>query len=201
MLDQKRHLFKDIDRKIGELFSIFPITPNQWTLISIFFGLVTFYFLTKQNLVLAITFFLISAFIDSIDGAVARFRNICTKLGAFLDTICDRYVEGLLLLGMLFLPLPYIFLPPAFWLFLVLFGSIITTYAKAASKEKDMTEVALKGGLLSRAERIILLLIALLAGLINTNFYVTTYILITMAVLTNFTALQRIYSAIKLNLD
>ena len=148
---------------------------------------------------LAIFFFLIAGFLDFVDGAVARYKNLSTKVGAYLDTICDRYVEGILLLGMLFLPLPKVFLPSQVWIFLILFGSVLTTYAKAAAKEKDLVSQELKGGLLSRGERIILLLVSLLSGIFDPGYFLMTYILILIAALTNFTAIQRIYSAIKLN--
>jgi len=195
MLDLYKDSFKKLEKKVGRLFSFLPISPNQYTLISIFFAIFSFYFLIKQNLILAIFFFLIAGFLDFIDGAVVRYKNISTKIGAYLDTICDRYVEGILLLGMLFLPLPKILLPAYVWIFLILFGSLITTYAKAAAKEKELVKQELKGGLLSRAERIILLIISLILGIFNVSWM--TYLLIAIALLTNFTALQRINSAIK----
>jgi len=195
MLDLYKDSFKKLEKKVGRLFSFLPISPNQYTLISIFFAIFSFYFLIKQNLILAIFFFLIAGFLDFIDGAVARYKNISTKIGAYLDTICDRYVEGILLLGMLFLPLPKILLLAYVWIFLILFGSLITTYAKAAAKEKELVKQELKGGLLSRAERIILLIISLILGIFNVSWM--TYLLIAIALLTNFTALQRINSAIK----
>jgi len=197
MLDLYRNSFKKWEKKVGEIFSFLPILPNQYTLISIFFAIFSFYFLIKQNLILAIFFFLIAGFLDFIDGAVARYRNISTKIGAYLDTICDRYVEGIFLLGMLFLPLPKVLLPAYVWIFLILFGSILTTYAKAAAKEKELAEQELKGGLLSRGERVILFLITLILGIFNFTWMI--YLLILIAILTNFTALQRINSATRLN--
>jgi len=196
MLDLQRDLFKKVEKIVGKIFSSLPITPNQYSLISIIFALISFYFLIKHNLILAIPFFLIAGFLDFIDGAVARYKNISTKIGAYLDTICDRYVEGILLLGMLFLPLPKILLPAYVWIFLILFGSLITTYAKAAAKEKELVAQGLKGGLLSRAERLILLITSLILGIFNFSWM--TYLLILIAILTNFTAFQRINSAIKL---
>ncbi len=198
MLDSHRHLFKELEKIIVKVFSPLPITPNQYTLIAFLSIFITLYFLVKQNIILAIVFFFIAAFLDLVDGAVARSKNMTTKTGAYLDTIIDRYVEGILLLGMLFLPLPEIFFPAYVWIFLALFGSITTTYSKAAAKEKDLVKQELKGGLLSRGERIILLVITLI--LITFNATYAVYVLIIIAVLSNFTALQRINSAIRLNI-
>jgi len=196
MLDLQRDLFKKVEKIVGKIFSSLPITPNQYSLISIIFALISFYFLIKHNLILAIPFFLIASFLDFVDGAVARYKGISTKVGAYLDTICDRYVEGFLLFGMLFLPLPKILLPGYAWVFLILFGSLLTTYAKATAKEKELVAQELKGGLLSRAERLILLITSLILGIFNFSWM--TYLLILIAILTNFTAFQRINSAIKL---
>ena len=146
---------------------------------------------------MAIIFFIIAGFLDFVDGAVARYKNIATEMGAYLDTIADRYVEAILLFGMLFLSLPKILLPSYIWIFLILFGSILTTYAKAAAKEKDLVFQELKGGILSRGERIILLIISLILGIFN--FFWMAYLLIIIAILTNFTALQRILMAIRIN--
>ncbi|PIV45692.1 MAG: hypothetical protein CO144_01495 [Candidatus Nealsonbacteria bacterium CG_4_9_14_3_um_filter_35_11] len=197
MLDLHRNLFEGLERRLGKIFSFLPITPNQCTLISVLFALISLYFLIKQNLILAIIFFIIAGFLDFVDGAVARYKNIATEMGAYLDTIADRYVEAILLFGMLFLSLPKILLPSYIWIFLILFGSILTTYAKAAAKEKDLVFQELKGGILSRGERIILLIISLILGIFN--FFWMAYLLIIIAILTNFTALQRILMAIRIN--
>ncbi len=196
MLDLKRDLFKGLEKKVGRIFSYLPLSPNQWTLLSVFFALISLYFLINQNLILTIVFFIFAGFLDFVDGAVARYKNISTKVGAYLDTVCDRYVEGILLFGMLFLPLPEILFPSYIWIFLILFGSMMTTYAKATAKEKDLVNQELKGGILSRGERIILLIISLIIGIFNFAFMV--YVLIVVAILANFTALQRIHSAIQL---
>jgi len=200
MLDLYKNKFKKVEIIVAKFFSGFPLTPNQYTLISVIFAFFGFCFLIKNNLPVSLILFLIAGLLDFIDGAVARYKNIVTKIGAYLDTVVDRYIEGFLLFGMLFLPLPKILVAGYIWIFLILFGSLLTTYAKAAAKEKELVTKELKGGLLSRGERIILLLISLILWIIDPTFIWMTYLLILIAVLTNFTALQRIHSAIKLNI-
>ena len=201
MLDAKRDSFKWLEKNLGKIFSYLPISPNQWTLISILAGLGSFYYLMKQNLILAIISIVIAAFADYINGIIARYRNIYTKIFTYLDTIADRYVDGLILLGMLFLPLPKILLPAYVWIFLILFGSLATAFAKAATKEKELVNQELKGGFITRSERIFLILISLFLGLYDKSLVSMTYLLILITVLTNFTALQRVYSAVKLNIN
>jgi len=195
VLFENREKFKKTEIKTGQFFSKFGLTPNQYTLISLLFVILAFYFLIKTNLILALVFFLLAAFLDFIDGAVAKFTKRETKKGAYLDTICDRYVEGIILLGFLFLPLADFLLSAKVWIFLALFGSFLTTYSKAAAKEKGLIEIEMKKGLLGRAERIILIFLAMLLGIFNLFWII--YPIIILAILSNLTAFQRIYLALR----
>lgn len=195
MLAEKREKFKKLEVEIGKFFAKLGLSPNQYTLISLVFASLCFFSLVKNNLSLALVFFLLAAFLDFIDGAVARFTRRATKQGAYLDTICDRYVEGIILLGFLFLPLPAFLLPAKAWVFLAFFGSLMTTYSKAAAKEKELTQAELKKGLLTRAERMILIFLAIFCGILNFSWLL--YPLIILAVLSNITAFQRIFLALR----
>ena len=195
MLSENREKFKKIEIKTGEFFSKLGLTPNQYTLISLFFAILALYFLIKIDLILALIFFLLATILDFIDGAVARFTQKATKKGAYLDTISDRYIEGIILLGFLFLPLADFLLPAKVWIFLALFGSFLTTYSKAAAKEKEMVTEELKKGLLGRGERVILIFLAMLLGIFNLSFVI--YPIIILAIFSNITAFQRIYLALK----
>lgn len=194
MLTERKEKFKKIENKTGEIFSKL-LTPNQYSLISIFFAFLCFLFLVKNNLVFALVFFFIASFLDFIDGAVARITQRATKKGAYLDTICDRYVEGVIYLGLLFLPLPRVLFPAYVWIFLAFFGSLLTTYSKAAAKEKEIIEKELKKGFVGRGERMILTFLALFLGIFNLSWML--YLIVILAILTNITALQRISLVLK----
>ena len=194
MLEEKRDKFKKISNWTGNIFSKLGLTPNQYTLISLVFVLASFCFLFKQRLAWALIFFLLATFLDFIDGAVARFLQKETKKGAYLDTICDRYVEGVILLGFLFLPLSNFFLPAKTWVFLAFFGSLMTTYTKAAAKEKELSKQELKKGLLGRAERIVLIGLAIFLGIFNFSWII--YPIVLLAIFSNITALQRFFLAL-----
>ena len=73
---------------------------------------------------------------------------------------------------------------------------MLTTYTKAAAKEKGLVKQELKGGLMSRGERIILIFLIFIL-LIFSQQYLATIIIIIFAILSNLTALQRFFSAIK----
>jgi archaetidylinositol phosphate synthase len=194
-LYENRQRFEKLSVKIGAIFSRLGLSPNQLTLLSIIPAFVALYFLVKSEFLLAAIFFIASAFLDMVDGAVARVMGKVTKLGAYLDTMVDRYVEALIVLGLLFVNLPGFYLPANAWLFLYFMGSMMTTYAKSAAKEKELVEKELKGGILERAERLILLFVGILLA-IQDPLYLT-YMLVLLAVLANISALQRMHIAKK----
>lgn len=193
MLNQHREYFKSISIKTGVLFSKAGLTPNHWTLLSILPAIACFYFLSQYNFLLAAFFFAIASFLDFVDGSVARVTGRVTKFGAYLDTIVDRYIELIIILGIFFIPLPQIFLPTNLWLLLYVFGSTMTTYAKAAAKEKDIVRTELAGGTLERAERLIILFFAILGAHFSPK--ILSAALIALAIGTNLTAIQRILKA------
>ena len=82
-------------------------------------------------------------------------------------------------------------MPAKIWIFLAFFGSLMTTYAKAAAKEKELVSEELKKGLLGRAERVILISLAMFLGIFNLSWII--YPIVILAVFSNITAIQRIF--------
>ena len=195
MLYKHRELFNKLSIKVGLVFGKIPLTPNQWTLISMLPAFAAFYFLLQQQFLYAAASFALAAFIDFIDGSVARVSGRVTKFGAYLDTVVDRIVESIIVFGLLFAILPEVMLPGYVWIFLYFCGSFTTTYVKAAAKEKELVQQELKGGLLERAERLTILFVGIVLAEFNAIYLV--YVLILLAVLTNISAIQRILIARK----
>jgi len=194
MLYAQRERFEKYSVKIGLIFSKLGLTPNQWTILSLMPAIISFYYLINNQYLLSGTFLLLAGFLDVVDGAVARVTRKVSKLGAYLGTIDDRYVEGLILIGLFLVTLntpQLIFFPMSIWLLLYLFGSFLTTYAKAAAKEKDIvSKKELKGGILERAERLSLLTIGIFLAHWQPTYL--NYVIILLAIFTNISALQRI---------
>lgn len=189
-LYKNRSRFESFSVKVGTLFSNFGISPNQWTLLSLIPIFIAVYFIINKSFLIAAILFILGGFMDMIDGAVARATGKSTKIGAYLDTIVDRYVEGLIVFGLLFASLPGFYIPIHSWLFIYLFGALMTTYSKSAAKEKELISQELKGGILERAERLLLLFIGLLLAVFDPVYL--TYVIVILAVLSNISGLQRI---------
>ena len=72
----------------------------------------------------------------------------------------------------------------------------MTTYAKAAAAEKKIIE-KLSGGILQRQDRILLLIVALFSA--SFSIGVLGHFIIILSILTNISALQRIFVTMKRN--
>lgn len=185
--------------KLGILFAGIPISPNMWTALSVIPAIFGFIALVYKQLLLGVVLFGFSALLDAIDGGVARVTGRTTNLGAYLDGIADRIVEALLLFGLLFYGIDDFLLPGYAWLMLLIFsGTTMTTFARAyADHRKVITDEKIlrkMGGILERAERLILIF----AGMILCHFnpiYLTYSIALT-AILSSITVCQRVWFVI-----
>ncbi len=190
MLYKNRKKFSKTQKKIGSFFSKLPFSANFYTLLSLVFALLGVFSIIIKNIPLSIAFYAIAFFLDVIDGAVARAKKQASPLGAFYDTITDKYVEFFFILGILFLPAPSFFLSKNQWL--ALYGSsfLLSGYIKAASVEKKVLNKELKGGgILERPERVISLFLLLILYFFNPA-YISIFLAI-LFVLAQITAFQR----------
>jgi CDP-diacylglycerol--glycerol-3-phosphate 3-phosphatidyltransferase len=127
--------------------------------------------------------FLFSGPFDALDGSLARTAGLESRFGAFLDSFIDRYSEAVVLFGILcwatFSDHPIIVLVT----FLTMVGSFMVSYARARAESLN---ISCKVGLFTRLERFIVLTLALVTKQLLVG-------LVILALLTNFTALQRMF--------
>lgn len=192
MLYKNRKKFDKIGAAAGRRMSF--MSPNKWTLISLVLAVVSSYFIATRQFSFAAIFFAFAALADLVDGAVARHMKSATQKGAFYDTISDRYVEFMVIVSLLLAGLPGLAVGSEIWIISLLFGSMMTTYARASAKRELGIEV--KGGLVERGERLIILFVGLVSAALFGMIYLS-YFVATLAVLSNVSALQRIASALR----
>jgi CDP-diacylglycerol---glycerol-3-phosphate 3-phosphatidyltransferase len=132
--------------------------------------------------------FLIVNALDFLDGAVARAAGTAGAFGAFLDSVLDRYSEAVVFVGLIVWYARDGDTLAVVVSALALSGSFMVSYCRARAEGLGLDcEV----GLLQRPERIVVLGIGLmLAEFVHPMVLVA--VLIALAVLTNFTAGQRI---------
>ena len=188
------------DRLAGGLAAI-GLSPNAWTLISLVPALAGLVALVMHQLALGLAMFALSAFIDIVDGTVARVTNQVSDKGAYIDGVVDRYVELMLYLGLLiYIGRGEFFgLPNEVWIVLLIFGGLMTSFVRAYADHrgivKDPGELKRMGGLLERLERLMLLYFGMFLGLFDIQWLMAVIAL--TALLANATALQRIRFALR----
>ncbi|MEM4389711.1 MAG: CDP-alcohol phosphatidyltransferase family protein [Candidatus Micrarchaeia archaeon] len=190
-----------ISNKLGLFFARWPLTPNQWTVLSVLPALAGFGALVYGHMAAGIVLFALSAVIDAIDGGVARMSGAVTRLGAFLDGVMDRVVEALLLFGLMFSGLVADWMLPAqAWIALLLFaGTAMTSYVRAYAHHRkaiaDERKLASMGGVLERSERLMLVFAGMVAWFAQPIYL--TYALAAASLLACLTVLQRIWFVVK----
>lgn len=174
--------------RVGRAFVNFvaglPITPNQVTSV----GLVLVVFNCALYAVSHNAFWfgsgLISALLfDTLDGLVARTQGTSSKFGGYLDAVIDRYQEILIFatIGAVTEQWPVVFL--------IVTGSLVTSYNKARVALEIETGNKEWPDLLEKPMRLFVLCVGLIGTPIIPWFLPVT--LWMLAAMTHFTALQR----------
>jgi phosphatidylglycerophosphate synthase len=168
----------------------FGITPTMLTISSLILMLVSGFAFSQNHLIIGGIFLLLGGLLDGIDGELARVTNHATKFGAFLDSICDHSGDFAVSLGLLWLYLNKRTTTEVVLIFIALFGSMLGSLvrSRAVMVGIETKEV----GLVTRFERILLLLLGLFTGWITAALWI-------LAVLNNLAALQRILYVVRVS--
>ncbi len=173
------------------LLASFGITPTMLTISSLLLMLVSGFVLSQNHLIMGAIFLLLGGLLDGIDGELARVTNHATKFGAFLDSLCDHSGDFALSLGLLWLYLNKRASTEVVLIFVALFGSMFGSLvrSRAAMVGIETRDV----GLVTRFERILLLLVGLFTHWITAALWM-------LAVLNNLAAFQRVISVLRVSL-
>lgn len=179
--------FQEIVETRITLLSKIGITPNILTLLGLLMSLLTGYLILawrRNPLILPVCggLILLSGFIDAVDGILARATGDVTVFGGFLDSLSDRYSDMIILSAFTLSGL----ITPIYG-FAAIAGSFMVSYSRAKSEAAgvDMSGV----GIAERAERMIIYAIASIMAFFFIE--VLDLSILMLAVLTNFTVLQR----------
>ena len=180
--DRLRIWFKWLLDPLGAFFNRLGIHPNAMTMAGLFgttlgAALIAYGQLTWGGLLILLT-----VPFDALDGTMARLRNEATDWGAFVDSVSDRYSELVTYLGLLVYFLNRGDKLTCALIFVAASGTVLVSYTKARAQTLNFDANV---GLLTRAERYLVLAPALV-------FRIPVVAIWILAVLTHFTALQRI---------
>src|SRR5207245_1467143 len=100
------------------------ITPNILTISSLILITLAGFVLAQNHTTIGGVLLLLGGVLDGIDGELARVTHHETKLGAFLDSICDHCGDFAVSLGLLWLYLHNKAPTEVILIFVALFGSL-----------------------------------------------------------------------------
>ena len=154
---------------------------------------------------------LVAGLFDMIDGRLARVGKMESRFGAMLDSVLDRYSEMVMFLGICYYLVAQNYFLSSLFAFIAMIGSLMVSYVRARAEGLG---IECKNGLMQRPERILLVGIsAILCGILKeyTGEFKTTVMgipifesitvftlpIIALAILSNWTAVQRLMEAKK----
>jgi CDP-diacylglycerol--glycerol-3-phosphate 3-phosphatidyltransferase len=131
------------------------ISPDALNVLGAVFGLAAGVAYLRASTALAGWFILLGGLADILDGRVARARGLASRYGEFLDSMLDRFAEVFTFVGLA----AYLSVTPvgALAVTLAVGSSLLVSYARAKG---DAVGVACRGGVMQRAERLVLLALA-----------------------------------------
>ncbi len=185
--DFLRVRFKGLLDPIGRFLNNLGLMPNVVTIIGLIGNIAGAILLAMGQITWGGVIVLLMGPIDALDGTMARLRGQPSRFGAFVDSVTDRYSELVILLGLLvnflrtgndvFAALVYV----------AAAGSVLVSYIRARAEALNFDA---RIGLVTRVERYLILAPCLI-------FNIPAVAVAVLAVLTNFTALQRILAVRK----
>ncbi|HEX3108507.1 MAG TPA: CDP-alcohol phosphatidyltransferase family protein [Thermoanaerobaculia bacterium] len=78
-----------------------PLSPNAITILALLLNLAAAYLLYRRFFLIAMVILIVGGVADAFDGIVARVQNKSSRFGDFLDHVCDRVSDTLLITGWL----------------------------------------------------------------------------------------------------
>ena len=179
------HFREQVERAVkpmGESLRKVGVTPDLLTVAGLLLAVAAGISVGAGALRLGLLLVILAALPDLLDGAVAKAGNTASQRGAFFDSVIDRVTDALLLGGVAWYLASNDSAHMSVLPFAVMAVSATISYERAKAESLGLQA---KGGLMERAERIILLCL----GLLFDNLLVP--ILWIMLVLTAITAVQR----------
>jgi len=163
-----RQLVRNIATPVALAMGRLGLTPNALTLIGFAGTCVAAVAAAFGAWTLAGILVLAFGIFDMFDGTLARATGTASKLGAFMDSVFDRWGEGIVYVGIVAGCVSAGFAPGAFLAAAAMASAFMVSYARAKSEGLGFTEGTGMAavGLAPREVRIVILTIGLLwAGL------------------------------------
>lgn len=170
-----------------------PLSPNSLTIMGLLVSAWAAYLFAKGDLMGGALLILFSGFFDMIDGAVARAKDRMTEFGAVLDSVCDRYADAIIFVGIIYglitgtiIQASLLSFPLWLWVLFAMIGSYLVSYVRSRGESAGVSSMNV--GIAERPERMILLVIGAFTGYLGESILI-------IVLLTHITIIQRVLRA------
>ncbi len=186
-----QNLIKKIKEKNTEIATKFSnfllkykfISPNLISISGfIIAGIIGSIFILLKFYTLSAIIILFGFWLDSVDGNFARNNNLSSKKGAVIDSVLDRYTDLIILSSIILVNRDWLVLG-----LLSIIGSCIIPYIRARVEAVGIKPAQTFA---TREIRCAIIIVGLL-------FHLIFYMLLSLAILTNLSAIHRLYFSLK----
>jgi CDP-diacylglycerol--glycerol-3-phosphate 3-phosphatidyltransferase len=165
------------------------ITPNILTFTGLIINIFGAYFYYQGSIVIGGIVILLAGLFDLLDGAVARAGENVSKIGAFTDSVVDRYSDFIILGGVLAHFARNGDFAETILVLVTVCGTFLVSYTRARA---ELVIPKCDVGLMERPERIIVLAAGSIFNFLNVALWL-------LAIFTHLTAFHRIYYTYKVH--
>lgn len=158
LAELRKSAARQITGPIAQVLSKSKVTPDVLTWLGLIINIAAATVIAYNHLIIGGVLVLVSGLFDILDGALARLTNKTSRFGALLDSTFDRLSEAAIFVGLLILYTGRGEILMPMLISLAMVGSFLTSYVRARAEGLGLD---CQTGLLTRAERVIILVLGL----------------------------------------
>ncbi len=163
VISQIREPLTRIVQPVIIFFAKLGLHPTVFTVIGLLLSISTGIFLALDNFLVAFILIWFGGAMDFIDGGVARYRQLDSKQGSFLDSIFDRISDVCVFGGIIFSRQV-----DAITGITMVAASLLISYIRAKGESVGVKKMAM--GIMERAERWLVLMVLMFVVLLVPSF-------------------------------
>ncbi len=183
LTDRMRYYTQGLTTALGNRLYRMGVHPDAITALGLVIVAVAAYVASQGHFFWAGVILLLGTPLDALDGAVARAMQRQDKFGALFDSTLDRYADGFIFMALAYHASVWGNERVMLLSMAALLGSLLVSYVRARAEGLD---IDCKVGLLTRMERVFILLAMLLTGWIEIGLWI-------LAIGTHLTVIQRVW--------
>ena len=150
-------LRRRLSNPLARVLIALAITPTQLNMFGLTTGIASAFYVGKGQFAVGAALLAFSALADAMDGFVARTLGTSSRFGEFFDSVCDRYVDTSLLLGLGWWFVERQKTVYVLLIFCSIVGVVVTSYSRARAQSLHLEQGYT--GFFNRPQRLITLII------------------------------------------